>query len=133
MHLARKPVTLSNGMKIAKGQTVVINLRSMHQSVKYQGEDPAEFRPWRFLGKAKAATKAATDFLPFGIGRHVCPGRFLAVQILKTVGALMVSRYSKIEMIDPSHEKRALLSRIGDHCPSGLIFTSRSALTEKEA
>ncbi|KAG0274181.1 hypothetical protein BGZ96_004443 [Linnemannia gamsii] len=131
MHLARKPVTLSNGMKIAKGQMVAINLRSLHQSYEYQGEDPTEFRPFRFLGKAKAATKAATDFLPFGMGRHACPGRFLAIQEVKTVGALVVSRYSKIEMIDPSHKKRALLSRIGDPCPSGLIFTSRSAPTEK--
>ncbi|KAF9911343.1 hypothetical protein EC991_003908 [Linnemannia zychae] len=132
MHLARTPITLSNGMRIAKGQMVVANLHSLHQTHEYQGEDPTEFRPWRFLGKAKAATKAATDFLPFGMGRHACPGRFLAIQELKTVGALMVSRYSKIEMQDPSHKKRALLSRIGDPCPSGLIFTSRSASTEKE-
>ncbi|KAF8926626.1 hypothetical protein BGZ47_002618, partial [Haplosporangium gracile] len=69
MHMARKPVTLSNGMRIAKGQMVIINLRSLHQSQEYQGEDPAEFRPFRFLGKAKAATKAATDYLPFGMGR----------------------------------------------------------------
>ncbi|KAG9068998.1 hypothetical protein KI688_009888 [Linnemannia hyalina] len=132
-HMAREPVTLSNGTRIAKGQMVVINLRSLHQSYEYQGEDPAEFRPFRFLGKAKAATKAATDFLPFGMGRHACPGRFLAIQELKTVGVLMVSRYSKIEMIDPSHKKRALLSRIGEPCPSGLIFTSRTAPTKREA
>ncbi|KAK3831899.1 MAG: cytochrome P450 [Linnemannia gamsii] len=134
MHLARKPVTLSNGMRIAKGQMVVVNIHSLHQTHDFQGEDPTEFRPWRFLGKAKAATKAATDFLPFGMGRHACPGRFLAIQELKTVGALVVSRYSKIEMQDPSHKKRAILSRIGDPCPSGLIFTSRSvASNDKEA
>jgi cytochrome P450 len=69
MHLAREPVTLSNGMRIAKGQMVVINLRSLHQSYEFQGEDPAKFRPWRFLGKAKAATKASVDYLPFGMGR----------------------------------------------------------------
>ncbi|KAF9928108.1 hypothetical protein FBU30_002644 [Linnemannia zychae] len=134
MHLARRPVTLSNGMKIAKGQMVIMNLHSLHQTNEYQGEDPSEFRPWRFLGKAKAATKAATDFLPFGMGRHACPGRFLAIQELKTVGSLMVSRYSKIEMIKPSDRKLALLSRIGEPCPSGLIFTSRPKVpTEKEA
>jgi cytochrome P450 len=69
MHLAREPVTLSNGMKIAKGQMVVINTRSVHQSYEYHGEDPAEFRPWRVLGKVKASTKASVDYLPFGMGR----------------------------------------------------------------
>jgi len=57
----------------------------------------------------------------------------LAIQELKTVGALMVSRYSKIEMQNPEDKKKALLSRIGEPCPSGLIFTSRSAPSEKEA
>ncbi|KAG0278503.1 hypothetical protein BGZ96_002357 [Linnemannia gamsii] len=133
VRLARKPVTLSNGMRIAKGQMVAINLRSLHRSYEYQGEDPAEFRPWRFLGKGKAATKVAIDYLPFGMGQHACPGRFLSIQILKTVGILMATRYSKIEMINPSHAKRVLQLRIGDPYPSGLIFTSRSAPTEKEA
>ena len=57
--------------------------------------------------------------------RHACPGRFLAIQELKTVGVLMVSNYSKIEIQDPSKTKKALLSRIGDPIDTGLIFTSR--------
>ncbi|KAF9104521.1 hypothetical protein BGX29_001764 [Mortierella sp. GBA35] len=133
MHKARKPVVLSNGMMIAKGVKVVLNMHSVHQSYDYQGEDVSEFRPWRFVGKNKAATKAASDFLSFGVGKHACPGRFLAIQELKTIGALMVSKYSKIEMQNPSHRKRALLSRIGDPCPSGLIFISRSAPSENKA
>jgi cytochrome P450 len=82
MHLARKPVTLSNGMKIAKGQMVAINLRSVHRSHEYQGEDPAEFRPWRFLGKAKAATKVAKDYLPFGMGPYVDTFLFCSVRLV---------------------------------------------------
>lgn len=92
MHLARKPVTLSNGIRIAKGQMVAINLRSLHQSSEYQGEDPTEFRPFRFLGKAKAATKAATDYLPFGMGRYVYMFHF-------SLSLLRVPRCKRKEMI----------------------------------
>ncbi|KAF9114520.1 hypothetical protein BGX27_010577 [Mortierella sp. AM989] len=124
-HLARKDVVLSNGMVISKGRQVIVNVRSVHQDHNKQGEDPLEFRPWRFVGKSKSATKVSNDFLTFGMGKHACPGRFLAIQELKTVGALMVSRYSKIEIQDPSKTKKALLCRMGDPVDTGLIFTSR--------
>ncbi|KAF9355986.1 hypothetical protein BGX34_010163 [Mortierella sp. NVP85] len=124
-HQARQNVELSNGMVIRKGSKVIVNMHSVHQNGSLQGEDPTEFRPWRFVGKSKAATKASSDFLAFGMGRHACPGRFLAIQELKTVGVLMVANYSKIEIQDPSKTKKALLSRIGDPIDTGLIFTSR--------
>ncbi|KAF9961118.1 hypothetical protein BGZ72_004882 [Mortierella alpina] len=124
-HLARKNVVLSNGMTIHKGRTAIINLRSVHYNSEVQGDDPAEFRPWRFVGKAKSATKVSADFLAFGMGRHACPGRFLAIQELKTVCVLVVSKYSKLEIQDPSKTKKALLTRIGDQVPTGIIFTSR--------
>ncbi|KAG0055924.1 hypothetical protein BGZ83_007047 [Gryganskiella cystojenkinii] len=123
-HRARKSVTLSNGMIISKGCTAIINMKSAHQSPS-QGEDVEEFRPWRFVGKSKAATKAAADFLPFGMGKHACPGRFLAIQELKTIGVLMVSRYSNIEIQDPSKTQKVLRSRIGTPTVTGLVLTSR--------
>ncbi|KAG0088418.1 hypothetical protein BGZ92_006221, partial [Podila epicladia] len=123
-HRARKDVTLSNGMIIYKGNNAIINMKSAHQSPD-QGEDVAEFRPWRFVGKPKAATKAGNDFLPFGMGRHACPCRFLAIQELKTVGVLMISKYSKIQIQDPSKTNKVLRSRIGEPIVTGLIFTSR--------
>ncbi|GJJ70495.1 hypothetical protein EMPS_02844 [Entomortierella parvispora] len=123
-HKARKDITLSNGMVISKGVTAIINMKSAHQSPS-QGEDVTEFRPWRFVGKSKAATKAAADFLPFGMGKHACPGRFLAIQELKTIGVLMLSRYSMLEIQDPSKTTKILRSRIGTPTISGLIFTER--------
>ncbi|KAF9934014.1 hypothetical protein BGZ67_004031 [Mortierella alpina] len=124
-HMAKNDVVLSNGMTIYKGGKVLVNLRSVHQNPETQGDDPTEFRPWRFVGQGKVATKVSTDFLPFGMGKHACPGRFLAIQEIKTIGALMVSRYSKIEMQDSSKMMKALLSRVGDPVHTGLYFTSR--------
>jgi cytochrome P450 len=68
IHRARKGVRLSSGIVISKGSYVVINMHSAHQGPD-QGEDVTEFRPWRFVGKSKSATKAGADFLPFGMGR----------------------------------------------------------------
>ncbi|KAG0041204.1 hypothetical protein BGZ83_002170 [Gryganskiella cystojenkinii] len=126
VHSARERVEFSNGMYISKGAKVITN-NSLHQAMEHQGEDPSEFRPWRFVGKTKTATKASVDYLPFGMGRHACPGRFLAIQELKTVGSLMVSKYSKIEIQDKSKTKAMLLLRIGDPFSTGLIFTSHGA------
>ncbi|KAG0301407.1 hypothetical protein BGZ98_008387 [Dissophora globulifera] len=67
-HRARNDVVLSSGVVIAKGRTVAINMRSAHQGGGH-GPDVTEFRPWRFVGKSKAATKIAADFLPFGMGK----------------------------------------------------------------
>ncbi|KAF9948724.1 hypothetical protein BGZ70_002082 [Mortierella alpina] len=124
-HVAQEKVALSNGMTIHKGSRIIINLRSSHLNQDLQGEDAGQFRPWRFVGKSKAATKVASDFIPFGMGRHACPGRFLAVQKLKTVVAVMVSRYDKFEMQDPSKKMKALHARLGEQVPTGLYFTSR--------
>lgn len=69
VHIARKRVVLSNGMYISEGAKAIINNHSVHQNMDMQGEDTAEFFPWRFVGKTKQATKAATDYLPFGMGK----------------------------------------------------------------
>ncbi|KAF9579960.1 hypothetical protein BGW38_003575, partial [Lunasporangiospora selenospora] len=124
-HRARKTITLSDGTVVVKGTDVIINMKSAHYGPE-QGEDPAEFQPWRFVGKSKTATKVAPDFLPFGMGRHACPGRFLAIQEVKTTVLMFVQRYSNLEIQDSTHTKRILHSRIGTPLPTGLYFTKRA-------
>ncbi|KAF9983447.1 hypothetical protein BGZ65_001785 [Modicella reniformis] len=124
-HKANEDLTLSNGMTITKGTRVTCNGWSVHQTEETQGEDPTEFRPFRFVGKNKTATKAGPDFLPFGLGRHICPGRFLAIQDMKIFGALIVGRYCKIEILEKEKTKQMLQNRLGTTPPSPLIFTSR--------
>ncbi|KAF9352366.1 hypothetical protein BGX34_012186 [Mortierella sp. NVP85] len=117
-HRARKTVTLSNGIMIPRGHSVIINMKSAHQGPE-QGDSVTEFKPWRFVGKAKAATKVGADFLPFGMGR----------QEIKTIGALMVSKYSMIEIQDPSKTIKVLRSRSGEPMCTGLVFTAREAVS----
>ncbi|KAF9898936.1 hypothetical protein BX616_003435 [Lobosporangium transversale] len=124
VHRALEDITLSSGIVISKGSTVISNTRSIHQSPEH-GEDTAEFRPWRYAEKRKTATKVGPDYLVFGMGRRACPARFMNIQGLKMVGALVVSKYSKIEIQDPSKTKAALCTRIGEPIDTGLKFTSR--------
>ncbi|KAF9160435.1 hypothetical protein DFQ26_005517 [Actinomortierella ambigua] len=123
-HLARKDLTLSNGLRIPKGRLVAINLRSTHMEEALQGPDPMEFRPWRFVGKGKSASKVGTDFLQFGMGKRACPGRFIATHDLKALVCLTLSRFSKIEIEDPSKAGAALCNRVSTPTVTGLFFTS---------
>ncbi|KAF9974926.1 hypothetical protein BGZ73_001587 [Actinomortierella ambigua] len=124
-HMARQDLTLSNGIRIPKGRKLTINLRSTHMEESLQGPDPLEFRPWRFVGKSKGTTKVGPDFLTFGMGKHACPGRFLAMQEIKTITCMMISRFSQFEMEDPSKAHTALHTNIGAPTVTGLYLTSR--------
>ena len=39
------------------------------QSIQSDLEDLEEFKPFRFVGREKQATKGNSDYLPFGLGR----------------------------------------------------------------
>ncbi|RUP47566.1 cytochrome P450 [Jimgerdemannia flammicorona] len=58
-----------------------------------QGPDPENFNPWRFVNKNKQASKVGIDFLRFGMGKHACPGRFFAIQEIKTIVSIIMRKY----------------------------------------
>ncbi|KAF9971902.1 hypothetical protein BGZ73_005053 [Actinomortierella ambigua] len=125
MCVASQEVTLSNGVCIPKGRTVAIDVRSTHKVEALQGPDPMEFRPWWFVGKGKSAAIVSADHLAFGMGSRACPGRFLAIETLKAFLCIMVTRFSKFEIEDPSKAATVLHSRMGDPLATGLYLTTR--------
>ncbi|KAF9154230.1 hypothetical protein BG015_001484 [Linnemannia schmuckeri] len=125
-HMARKETILSNGMVISKYGMMLANLTSTHaNNAAAHGLNPAKFQPWRYVGTFKTMTKVGVDFLPFGMGKHVCPGRFMASQQTKIVVSLMVSKFEKIEFQDPSQAARVLRTQHGNVASPALVFTSR--------
>ncbi|KAF9896430.1 hypothetical protein BX616_007469 [Lobosporangium transversale] len=118
-------VTLSSGIVISKGSAVISNTRSVHHTPEH-GDDSAEFRPWRYAEKHKTATKIGPDYLVFGMGRRACPARFMNIQGLKMFSAFIVSKYSKLEIQDPSRTKAAIHSRLNDPIDTGVNFYSRA-------
>jgi len=51
-------------------------------------EEPDRFSPDRFINKA-----FASSMFPFGLGKHTCPGRFLAYQDIAIVIVSLLHRY----------------------------------------
>ncbi|KAF9030367.1 cytochrome P450 [Hymenopellis radicata] len=77
------------GMLIPKGSMVVTNLTSMSLNEGVYTE-PTQFNPDRFIPKSQGG--AGEPILsPFGFGRRICPGRFMADNTLWITLALLLA------------------------------------------
>ncbi|RUS20931.1 cytochrome P450 [Endogone sp. FLAS-F59071] len=86
-------VILPDGHVVAKGEHVMINAVDIYGDETLQGSNPELFDPWRFVNKAKQSSKVGPDYLKFGMGKHACPGRFLAIQEIKTLVSHLIRKY----------------------------------------
>ncbi|KAK8021976.1 hypothetical protein PG993_012743 [Apiospora rasikravindrae] len=89
---------------VPKGSVVGLPIWEIHQDPDNYGPNAASYDPFRYsraietgaasaAPKAYAATTPSSDFLHFGLGRHACPGRFIAVQMLKMDIAYLLRNY----------------------------------------
>ncbi|KIJ41726.1 hypothetical protein M422DRAFT_172000 [Sphaerobolus stellatus SS14] len=95
--LAMEDYSLSDGTRIPKGAFISVELLAPHQNAAIY-PNPGEFRPFRFVkgaenGNANQFAFPNKDYLPFGIGKHACPGRFFASLMLKTLMAHIILTY----------------------------------------
>ncbi|TCD61767.1 hypothetical protein EIP91_007969 [Steccherinum ochraceum] len=90
----QKPVTFSNGTTIPSGVFVAAAAAATHIDGNLY-PNPHTFDPWRFVGCVGQNSLATTrpDFLPFGHGRHACPGRHFATYQMKLLLAYIVTKY----------------------------------------
>nr|QNS29940.1 cytochrome P450 [Nothapodytes nimmoniana] len=82
--LAREDCKMA-GYDILKGTQVLVNTWTISRDPALW-EDPNEFCPDRFIGKAKAIDVKGQDFelLPFGSGRRMCPGYSLGLKVIQS-------------------------------------------------
>ncbi|KAJ7167136.1 cytochrome P450 [Mycena crocata] len=88
----QKDFTFSDGTIVPEGTLV---------SVPAYSEDEAEFDAFRFSRRREVPGEelkhqlvtAETDYLAFGLGRHVCPGRFFAANEQKLMMAHLLVSY----------------------------------------
>ncbi|KAJ7507426.1 cytochrome P450 [Mycena galericulata] len=106
LSLGRKVVkrdgfTFSNGVTLPYGTYLYSPMWSVHHDPKIYS-DPDVFDGFRFsklmknedVGSAKFQTiTTSLDYLPFGHGRHACPGRFFAAVELKAMLTHLVVNY----------------------------------------
>ncbi|PWY93639.1 cytochrome P450 [Aspergillus sclerotioniger CBS 115572] len=105
--ILREPITLSDGKRLPVGAHVAIATDAMLHDAHYLpsgGADPDSFDPFRYAraredpGKPENAQRyqlATTEVtsLPFGHGKHACPGRFFASSQAKLVLCHLLLRY----------------------------------------
>ncbi|KAK7468967.1 hypothetical protein VKT23_003466 [Stygiomarasmius scandens] len=90
--------TFADGTFIPKGTVIASSMYSTHLDERIY-PNAHTFDPWRFVntnGKSdpgKAYTGTSAEFLSFGAGKHVCPGRFFAANELKAMLAHIVTTY----------------------------------------
>jgi len=93
-------ITFSDGTFIPKG-TLVLAAAHHVQFNKTSYPDPEVFNPIRFVepetdeenGVSQSMTTLRVDYLPFGMGKHACPGRFFAALQMKMLLAHLVMTY----------------------------------------
>ncbi|GBE89830.1 Cytochrome P450 monooxygenase paxP [Sparassis crispa] len=97
---AMKDITLSNGTMIPKGTLIVAAAAPMHlDKENYLNADV--FDPFRFSnlragegeGTKYQFVSTSPEYIPFGHGKHACPGRFFAASELKVMLAYVVLNY----------------------------------------
>ncbi|KAI0652467.1 cytochrome P450 [Trametes meyenii] len=97
---AMKDVTLLDGTLVPRGTTVVATSHGTHRDSTIY-DDPEVFDPFRFSRMREAEGEStkhqfvniSTDYIPFGVGRHACPGRFFAANELKSLLAHLILNY----------------------------------------
>nr|XP_023929503.1 cytochrome P450 81D11-like isoform X2 [Quercus suber]POE89356.1 isoflavone 2'-hydroxylase [Quercus suber] len=75
------------GFHIPQGTILLVNAWSMHRDPKFW-EEPTKFKPERF--EEINGEREGFKFIPFGIGRRVCPGAGMAMRVISlALGSLI--------------------------------------------
>lgn len=92
---AMKDCRLSDGSFIPKGATVsaIMTARQRDNNVYPNGSTFDGFRFNKMDGAKKFLAATSLDYLPFGLGRHACPGRFFAAVEMKLLMAHLLLNY----------------------------------------
>ncbi|KAK7917919.1 hypothetical protein PG985_009793 [Apiospora marii] len=75
-----------------------------------EGSSPERPKPGPVVGEQQKLIVTTTPtFLPFGYGRHACPGRWFAAQLMKQALAYVVLHYD-VQLVGGPQPRRALLN-----------------------
>jgi len=94
---ALKDFTFSDGTFIPKGTLIHAATLSLHHDKNFY-KNPEVFEPFRFAHMREDDPKhqfasTSIEYLPFGLGKHACPGRFFAAAELIFMLAHVVMTY----------------------------------------
>ncbi|MCL7030693.1 hypothetical protein MKW94_027181 [Papaver nudicaule] len=83
------------GYHVPAGTRLLVNLWKMHRDGNVYKDGPLEFRPERFLTSNAGVDLKGQHYelVPFGVGRRICPGISMAVQLLHLVLARVIHEF----------------------------------------
>ncbi|KAG7382096.1 hypothetical protein PHYPSEUDO_005310 [Phytophthora pseudosyringae] len=98
-----RDTTLASGAFIEKGTVVVVSKYAAARRKNVWGEDAAEYRPERWFNEKTGEPKNITppQFITFSTGPRKCIGMRLAMLEMKTVMAVLFSRFDIETVEDP--------------------------------
>ncbi|KAG0164864.1 hypothetical protein DFQ28_009584 [Apophysomyces sp. BC1034] len=84
--------TFANGYQVPKGRTVQTTNRLLNLGLNTEQDTLQGMDPTRSLNRG--STTPARDFVTFGLGKHLCPGRFFAVHEIKLSLVSLLRQYN---------------------------------------
>ncbi|KAH9072825.1 cytochrome P450 [Lactarius deliciosus] len=99
--ISLRPFTFSNGVTVPAGTFIAVPSAAVHMDGEIY-PNPEEFDGLRYAklrerdgdaATGQQATSTSAEFFTFGYGRHVCPGRFFAVNEVKALVAHILVTY----------------------------------------
>ncbi|KZT39044.1 cytochrome P450 [Sistotremastrum suecicum HHB10207 ss-3] len=132
--IALQDYTFSNGTFIPKGTVLNVISTARHADPELYGETAVDFDPFRYSVMREAdgeGTKhhmvtPSIDYLPFGFGRHACPGRFFAVTAMKSMMAYIMLNYDVKFASGKRPADRAIASLCLPDSSAEVLFRKRS-------
>ncbi|KAK1605381.1 hypothetical protein QYE76_029054 [Lolium multiflorum] len=81
------------GYHIPKGTNIYVNAFAISRDPKYW-DNPAEFRPERFVNSSMNYEGTYFEFTPFGSGRRICPGMLFATSTMEIALANLLYHFN---------------------------------------
>ncbi|OCH95706.1 cytochrome P450 [Obba rivulosa] len=130
--MAMVDLTLSDGTRIPRGTILAAGATTMHHDGTIY-TDPETFDPFRFYrlreeggGMKHQFVSTRADYIPFGHGKHACPGRFYAEHELKAMLAYIIMNYDlKFENDAPRPKNQWIGSTIIPEPNAHILFRKR--------
>ncbi|KAF8109578.1 hypothetical protein N665_0094s0045 [Sinapis alba] len=89
-----KPDLLPSGHKVEANSTIMIFLYALGRMRAVWGEDAMEFKPERWISQSGCLRhEPSFKFLSFNAGARTCPGKQLALTLMKTVAVEIIQNY----------------------------------------
>ncbi|KAH0940420.1 hypothetical protein HID58_000057 [Brassica napus] len=89
-----KPDLLPSGHKVDSSSTIMIFLYALGRMRAVWGEDAMEFKPERWVSQSGCLRhEPSFKFLSFNAGPRTCPGKQLALTLMKTVAVEILQNY----------------------------------------